>query len=118
MSQTNTISILQKGNKIKGIWLNEVDKAEAVTEGLNNFALNGSRWSCYSLCNISIEGNAKQSNDNVISVLIDTKLKYTIKAYINDELKANMDKDRLNVKDGKPRYAVETFNEWVKQGEK
>ena len=111
MEQTNIISILQKRNKIEGIWINNQKEAEIITKGLNNFA--DGKWSSYNLDTISVEGDINDASDNIVSVLIDKELHYTVKVYINDERQAIKDRDRLNAdayKDSK--YQVQTLTQW------
>ena len=117
MEQNNIISILQKRNKIEGIWINNQSEAELITKGLNNFS--DGKWSSYNLDTISVDGDMNDTNDNIVSVLIDKEKHYTVKVYINDERQAIKDMDRLNADIYKgDRYQVQTLREWYSDGDK
>jgi hypothetical protein len=99
MQTKNTVSIVQKGNKVKLVLVNKGDFAKEYAE-IQNKLLKKNKWEENTLTDLFVVGELKEDGENKISVILENGL--PIICYLNDVQKAELDFSRLAKDTDKP----------------
>lgn len=104
MKTKNTVSIIQKGNKVKFVLVNKGDFAKEYVEIQNKLLKkNENKWEENSLTDLLVVGELKEDGENKISVILKNEI--PIMVYWDDVQKAESDFSRL-IKDTDKTYGT------------
>jgi hypothetical protein len=107
MQTKHTISIIQKGNKVKLALVNKGDFAKEYVEIQNKLLKkNENKWEENTLTNLFVVGELKDDGENKVSVILENGL--PIICYLDDVQKAESDFSRLS-KDTEKPYGTYTM---------
>jgi CRISPR-associated protein Cas8b1/Cst1 subtype I-B len=107
MQTKNTVSIVQKGNKVKFVLVNKSDFAKEYVRVQNKLLKkNENKWEENTLTDLFVVGELKEDGENKISVILENGL--PIICYLDDVQKAESDFSRL-AKDTDEPYGTYTM---------
>jgi hypothetical protein len=119
MQTKNTVSIVQKGNKVKFVLVNKGDFAKEYVEIQNKLLKkNENKWEENTLTDLFVVGELKEDGENKISVILENGL--PIMVYLGEIEKAEFEFGKLSKDTDKPygTYTMLNTLDFFVEGEK